>query len=338
MLFRSPKLLALQSGAVVWTKRKQDDTDAVAAARTRVEAAARDEYRRLLYVAMTRAAERLIVCGTQGDRQVPDGCWYQLVRKALEGDCVSEPADDGAGEVLRYRKSEAQPPQQTVATEPTAMPSVIPAWLTRDAPREQPSARTITPSSPGEETTRRAPAPASRNALLRGSLTHRLLQALPNIPASRRADAARGYLARAGGELAPRECARIAEQVLQLTGQPDFADLFGAGSRAEVPIVGQLTLGRERVRVSGQIDRLVVTREAVLIADFKTDRAPPARPEDCPDGYVRQLALYRALLMRLYPDRPVRAALVFTETPVLIALSATMLDAALAGQARVSMP
>jgi ATP-dependent helicase/nuclease subunit A len=117
--------------------------------------------------------------------------------------------------------------------------------------------------------------------------------------------------------------------VLRIVAHSDFAALFGAGSRAEVPLVGRLTAGGETVRVSGQIDRLVVSPTDVLIADFKSDRARPERIEEVPPGYVRQLALYRALLMQLYPGRPVRAALVWTEVPELMELSLTALDAAL---------
>jgi len=80
------------------------------------------------------------------------------------------------------------------------------------------------------------------------------------------------------------------------------------------------------VTVSGQVDRLSVTQAAVLIGDFKTNREPPRRIEDVPPAYVRQLALYRALLRKLYPDRPVRAALVWTEVPDLMELSEALLD------------
>ena len=324
-----PKLLPLSSGAVVWAKRKQDDTDAVTEARTHIDEAARDEYRRLLYVAMTRAAERLIVCGTQGDRKIPDGCWYQLVRDALEGECVSEPADDGAGEVLRYRKGEPEPARAGESDRP--VPAVtIPDWLTCDAPKERPVARTITPSSVEEEVVRRAPAPASAQALLRGSLTHRLMQSLPDIPAERRRAAVGEFLARSADELPPDECATIAAQVLRLVEHADFGALYAPGSRAEVPIVGRLTLNGGEVRVSGQVDRLVVTADEVLIADFKTNRPPPRRIEDVPKPYIRQLALYRALLARLYPHRAIRAALIWTEVPDLMEISASALDAALA--------
>ena len=94
-----------------------------------------------------------------------------------------------------------------------------------------------------------------------------------------------------------------------------FAELFAPGSRAEVPIIGKLTVDGDKVRVSGQIDRLAVTQAAVLIADFKTNRPAPRRIEDVPQSYVRQLALYRAVLAKLYPDKPLRAALIWTEVP-----------------------
>jgi ATP-dependent helicase/nuclease subunit A len=118
--------------------------------------------------------------------------------------------------------------------------------------------------------------------------------------------------------------------VLRLTEHPGFRALYAPGSRAEVPIVGRLTINGGEVRVSGQVDRLVVTKDAVLIADFKTNRPAPQRIEDVPPGYVRQLALYRALLAHLYPDRAVRAALIWTEVPELMELSAAALDVALA--------
>ena len=82
--------------------------------------------------------------------------------------------------------------------------------------------------------------------------------------------------------------------------------------------------------MSGQIDRLVVTDSEVLIVDFKTNHAPPRPAAEAPPAYVRQLALYRAVLGKLYPQRPVRAALLWTETPELMEISAPALDAELA--------
>ena len=132
--------------------------------------------------------------------------------------------------------------------------------------------------------------------MLRGTLVHRLLQSLPDIPPERRAKAAADYLARSGGKLAAAARAGIVEQVMLVLEDARFYELYGPGSRAEVPIVGRLQLGGKTVRVSGQIDRLAVTQSSVLIGDFKTNRPPPRRIEDVPPAYVRQLALYRAVL------------------------------------------
>src|SRR5205085_12642209 len=90
---------------IVWAGRKVDDVEPVAAARASAVRAAEDEYRRLLYVAMTRAADRLVVAGSRGVNRIPPGCWYELIEAALKRDAVEVPADDGDGIVWRWRKS-----------------------------------------------------------------------------------------------------------------------------------------------------------------------------------------------------------------------------------------
>ena len=167
-----------------------------------------------------------------------------------------------------------------------------------------------------------------KKALARGVLVHGLLQALPDIPVERRAEAARRYLERARRDFTATERDAIAEQVRVVLDDPRFAALFAPGSRAEVPIVGRLMHNGRVVPISGQVDRLVVTADAVLIADYKTNHPAPRRPEDVPE-YVTQLAFYRAVLARLYPSRDIRAALVWTHIPDLMPLSSDALDAAL---------
>ena len=328
-----PRLLhmPLQAGtdAMVWATAKANDVGPMPGAREAALDEARDEYRRLLYVAMTRAAERLIVCGVEGRNKIPDGCWYRLASEALTPASVSETADDGVGEVLRFRKGTVEAEQLALfGNDDKRAPEIaLPAWLTRAVPREPARRHAVAPS--GDESGPIANG-GRAEALLRGSLVHRLLQALPEIPAERRRKAADDHLARAAANLPIAETAQLAERVMLILKHPRFAALYAPGSRAEVPIVGRLTLGGQTVPVSGQIDRLAVTPQAVLIADFKTNRNPPRRVEDVPPAYVRQLALYRAVLARLYPDTPLRAALVWTEVPELMELSPDVLDAALA--------
>jgi ATP-dependent helicase/nuclease subunit A len=329
---RDPRLLTLANGPLMWATARGDDVDAMMDARALAQQDARDEYRRLLYVAMTRAKERLVIAGTQGRNKIPDGCWYQLVEDALKPECVSEAADDGGGDVWRYRKRTSQPEKiGRTPSSATTKPTSVPNWLSTNATSESSAPHTITPSSVEVvDDARPFTAAGNTKALLRGSLMHRLLQSLPDIPAGKRLKAAEDYLARAGRELAEEDRKKIAEEVLLVLTNENFSELFAPGSRAEVPIVGRLILGGQEVRVSGQIDRLAVTQSAVLIGDFKTNRPAPRRIEDVPQSYVRQLALYRAVLAKLYPERPLRAALIFTEVPDLMELSGELLDAALA--------
>jgi ATP-dependent helicase/nuclease subunit A len=209
-------------------------------------------------------------------------------------------------------------------------PSAVPDWLRADASSVIAGVRTVTPSSGDDDGSRASGVGLRAEALLRGSLTHRLLQSLPDIPVERRTQAAEEFLARSAEGLAEDIRQKIKEEVDVLLNHSGFAELFAPGSRAEVPIVGRLILGTETIRVSGQVDRLVMTERSVLIADFKTDRSVPSRIAAEQSKYAQQLALYRAVLAKLYPEKPVRAALIWTEVPDLMELSAEALDVALA--------
>jgi ATP-dependent helicase/nuclease subunit A len=196
----------------------------------------------------------------------------------------------------------------------------------------------VSPSSAYEEAVAPRVSPRQRNAaqeqaqaqaLARGTLIHRLLQSLPDIEPARREAAALSFLARAGAAFSMDERNLFVGQTLAIFADPRFAELFAPGSRAEVPIVGRLrSTGGSEILVSGQIDRLVTTPHAVLIADYKTNRDPPTNVDEAPEAYVGQLALYRAVLSKIYPDRPIRAALLWTELPDLMELPADRLDQA----------
>jgi ATP-dependent helicase/nuclease subunit A len=233
--------------------------------------------------------------------------------------------------VWRYRKQNIALAEVQKNIVPAAIkPSPDPTWLRSNVNAASSDRHIVRPSSAPDDDTR-SPASAGRAAaLLRGSLVHRLMQSLPEIPAERRRKAASDYLTRAGAKLAAKERDQLIEQVMGVLEHPRFYELFSAGSRAEVPVVGRLQIGGKSVRISGQIDRLVVTQGSVSIADFKTNRPAPRRIEDVPEAYVTQLALYRALLKNLYPEKTVRAALLWTEVPDLMELSAEAMDAALA--------
>lgn len=326
-------------GAVVWAGRKADDPACVALARAAMLGETEDEYRRLLYVAMTRAADRLVVggCMPGNMNSVRKFSWYDLIGKGLANSGLHEQTiETPDGPVKRYsRLEDAGAARGAVAVPATPAAAELPLWLRTSAPAESPADGQLRPSDPAEDPGRRVRAGENvqlrARALQRGTLVHRLLQSLPELATERRRDAALKYLARNADGWTDGERETLAEAVLALIGDPRFGEVFGAGSRAEVGIVGRLDRpGRPQALVSGQIDRLVVTPGEVLIVDFKTNHGPPKLPAEAPAGYLRQLALYRAVLQKLYPQRPVRAALLWTETPELMEILAPALDAQLA--------
>jgi ATP-dependent helicase/nuclease subunit A len=286
-------------------------------------------------VAMTRAIDRLVVCGIDtGNRKLPAGCWYELVLGGLESESKKEQADFGGVEVWRYRKTAAT--AAAAAEEPAKTPAsvTIPSWLKHNVESGSVRPATIKPSgfvddpvAPATSITRDQ---AREHAIARGLAIHRLLQSLPDVPAALRAEVAQRFFDRGDrrNTFAKEEADTLTKQVLAILSAPRFAPLFGPGSRAEVSIAGRFK-GRP---VAGQVDRLVVTPDAVLIADYKSNRPAPWSLDQCRErygSYVKQLALYRNVLQRVYPGRPVRAALLWTETLELMELPAQSLDEAL---------
>ncbi|MBR0898445.1 double-strand break repair helicase AddA [Bradyrhizobium tropiciagri] len=325
-------------GVVVWAGKKAEDPPGVADARKAMLGDTEDEYRRLLYVAMTRAADRLIVGGCMPGNMntVRKSSWYDLITKGLANAGLKlEEIETPAGKVMRYSRPDDAADLTGAAASPAATPIVLPSWLRADAAPEAVAPGMLRPSDPADDDSHKIRTGESvllrARALQRGTLVHRLLQSLPDVAVERRLGAALGYLARNADGWSEEERAALARQVVALTVDLRFAPVFAPGSRAEVSIVGRLERpGRPKALVSGQIDRLVVTPNEVLIVDFKTNHAPPKSAAEAPKGYVRQLALYRAVLAKLYPQRIIHAALLWTETPEMMEISAPALDAGLA--------
>lgn len=305
-----------------------------------------DEYRRLLYVGMTRAEDRLIVCGYHGKRAPNPGTWHSLVTRALAGaeETETRPHPVGEVEVSRFVWTRLPP---LAAAETDAQVDVetftpIPASLFEPLPVEEDLPRPLSPS--GASTLiddaaepiidRRSPVLDADSepslAVRRGLAMHKLLQMLPDLAEERRLEAAARYLARAGADWSEAEQKQALDSVAAILADARFGPLFGPGSRPEVSVMGSLTVkGKPRV-ISGKIDRVAIHADRVFIVDYKTNRPAPASLAEVPAAYILQLALYRALLKPLYPGREVAAGLLFTEVPRLIELPELAMDDALA--------
>ncbi|HWI28838.1 MAG TPA: double-strand break repair helicase AddA [Stellaceae bacterium] len=300
---------------------------ALAEAKARREA----EYRRLLYVALTRAEDRLYICGWRNRQKPAEDCWYHLVERGLAAAPEAEPVeidlgtDAWRGQGWRLATPQRARPDRTEALPRAAgLAEPLPEWALAPPEPEPTPPRPLAPSRPGTaDPAVRSPLGVESGAgLLRGRLVHRLLQSLPTLAPGKRGAAARRFLALPAHGLDATQQEELAAETLAVLDHPEFAPLFAPGSQAEVPVVALLA-GKA---LAGQIDRLVVTGESVMIVDYKTLRPPPLDESAVPAAYLDQLAAYRAAVAAIYPRREVRCALLWTEGPRLMAVSAALLD------------
>ncbi len=327
-----PDVLAVSDGPnppIVWRQSGAFRPAPVEAAAGAFIAAQEEEYRRLLYVGLTRARDRLIVAGLKGAEEGADRRWHGLVEAALGADAETVKDQDGHVLAWRWRAKDEEPPvpaQSALSTVREAPP--LPDWLTRKASEEQPAVTSVAPSRAAISDQNGLTAQTfDREAAARGTVLHRLFELLPDIEPEARATTAEAYLARFLPEFSETDRNTLAGSIVALMARHDLAPLFSFAARAEASIAGNLKTpaGRD-VAVTGSVDRLLVGPEAVMIVDYKTAVRPPP---GVPQRYVLQLALYRAVLGHLWPGRPVRAAILWTATARFDEVAAADLDAAL---------
>jgi ATP-dependent helicase/nuclease subunit A len=284
----------------------------------------REEHWRLLYVAMTRAEERLYVGGALGPRAKgipPPESWYSAVDRAMRSIGV-EPMEDGRLE-WAGREPQPAPKPRLVETPAPAAPPPLPAWARKPAPKEAQPPRPLAPSSIGiDEASDPPPSPGMRAAAERGRLLHALFERLPGVAPELRAEAAERWLLGTGGQADPAVRAELVELVCAVIGDARFADVFAPDALAEAPLAAVVN-GQV---VAGKVDRLHVSDTRVLVVDFKTNRRAPASLSAAPESHLKQMAAYAAALQEIFPDRRVDAALLYTAGPVLLPLDPDTLD------------
>jgi ATP-dependent helicase/nuclease subunit A len=271
-----------------------------------------EEYRRLFYVAMTRASRRLYICGWQSGKGEGDSSltWYGLATSALRSlhqDYL--PVDiDGVAPEIAFADTAMPPALPSQTKHPVAQKTPLPDWAFKRI-EEQPVVLSVAPFYGADP-----PSGTPDAAFARGRIIHRLLQSLPDIAPDKRAGAVDRFLAHPRHGLTQDQRNDIAKEVHRLLDDENFVALFASDSLAEAPLAGRI----RDVNVFRQVDRLCFHKDEVWIVDYKTNRQPPKHPEDIPPPYRQQLEEYRVLLRGIYPDKNVRCFLLWTCAPILM--------------------
>jgi ATP-dependent helicase/nuclease subunit A len=324
----------------LWCGAQKGDCEAAGLARELRARKEAEESQRLLYVALTRARERLVICGRISATRKEEGLkgWWAAVKAGFEHDTIKPHLREVAsGRVTAVRFG--RDPQRLAPEAPAVeAPHARPPWAGA-APHAEAFARYASPSDLGESLKAPSPSPLAEAASLgrfrRGDLIHRLLQLLPDLPAAERREAAAALLARER-DLTDGQRAEMTAAAMAVLEDARFAEVFGEGSRAEVAIAGSAAALPQGLAISGRIDRLVVLADRVLVADFKTNRPSPARIEDADAAYLRQMAVYAAVLAEVFPGRRIEAALIWTDGPKLMPVPEKLMAQSLAELGRKS--
>jgi ATP-dependent helicase/nuclease subunit A len=322
-------------GMLVWSPVKAEDPEPIMTARALRIRKAEEEFRRLLYVALTRAQDRMIVAGAwSGGKQTKtgfkDNSWYGLCLNAMNELGIT-PDIDG---VFRIGGIPALPKRTAVDDAP---PAELPSFLFQSVPEELADRRLIAPTGlvPARTPVSHVFGSHQAERMRRGRLVHTLLQYLPDMPTAERRPAGQRWLQFESG-LTDGARGEILEAALGVLDSPAASLIFQPGGRAEAAIIGTAPELPPGTLINGRVDRLVVTPEAVLIIDYKTDQPPPQRAQDVSQSYLAQMAAYVSVLRAAYPTRRVEAFLCWTDGPCLMALPEDLLAASL--KSDVSLP
>ncbi len=291
------------------------------------ETADRQEHHRLLYVAMTRAEERLVMAGSIGDRARNRGAseqsWFALIERAMQlVGCVYE-ADALWTGVMRYCGASPLVPAAAGAKHKpeTAWPS-LPPWLLSPAPEEQSPPRPLVPSHLDDDDYGEAPVSnAMRRAADKGRLIHAVFERISGEDTAHLLKSAGEWLQMNNKNPAIDNDAILADVAAVITN-PEWSVFFGPNARAEVPLAA--VVGSSVI--TGRIDRLNIGPDHIHILDFKTGRNVPRDPANLPRAFLRQMAHYVAAVEMIFPGKCVKASLLFTHIPILITLPPELLD------------
>ncbi len=335
---------------MLWPVKSTKAIEPVAAARAALKNAEQHERNRLLYVALTRPRDRLYITGYESSAALSPDCWYVQVETALRPIADAAMCADGR-EGLRITSHQTAVPTagtHSVASSEARVP--LPAWASTKARSEPRLTMPLAPSrlapletdETGEPVARHEagphePAVTSPTAtmdqvrFLRGTLTHAMLEHLPNLPQAQWESGAETFLAVRGEALSAAARRSIIRETLAVLRDPTFSPLFGPDSQSEVPIVAEIPRPSGTgppLRLNGQIDRLARVGDRVLIVDYKTNRPPPREASGVAEVYLLQLAAYRLALNRLFPGATIEALILWTDGARLMPIPSALLDGA----------
>ncbi|NOX73876.1 MAG: double-strand break repair helicase AddA, partial [Alphaproteobacteria bacterium] len=264
---RLDEIQQVRDGLAVWKSAKADSPAMILEAMDDKQGFLEQERLRLLYVALTRAENWLIMCGA-GDPGKEGESWYNLVEAGL-AELGAVDVEFGGQTIRRYEPYGWSGEAVEAETGARKFAVTLPDWVMANAPNVADKPKPINPSKLGgskivEGTTE---GQDEEQALRHGRQIHALLEHLPKVNSEDWSNIASQILQSSEDRATPDKVAALLAEVTPILESAALEPLFAPDTLAEVPIVAQIE-GRP---FYGIIDRLVVSENHVLVVDFKSN-------------------------------------------------------------------
>ena len=331
------RLLWSPEGIPLWPPRRRFAEKICEQAITNAFTKQQREYKRLLYVAMTRAEDRLYVCGWKTRRNAKTVNWYELLESAMskigkpiEFNFSTTSSEGWSGAGWRVENPQELKPEATISNSSfKGFPKMLPDWAKSSLKPEKNLMRTIAPSQL-EKSIVLTQTPLGENKelnLRRGKIIHQLLQILPEIPKNARLKVLKNFLAQPSHLLNAEHQKNYAKEILTVLERSEFSFFFGPNSRSEVPVTGYIGKNID----SGQEDRLIIGPKKISIVDLNTNVLVPPSVNEVPKQYLAQMAAYKIVLKKIFPTHNVECVLLWTHKPSFMPLPEEILKEKIIG-------
>ncbi len=308
------KIQKLDDGLAVWRASEGENPPVTQQAIMAKKLKGDQETYRLLYVAMTRAKNWLIVGGAG---KATDDSWYGLIASGMTAAGALSTPDGGMSYITGEWPAPIKTPQHM-----QILDMALPEWANTYVGTVARPLPPLSPSNLGGEKVLIGDAVGDtpQDAKLRGTAVHALLETLPNYARERWPELATQLVPE------PVTLDDVYPEAVALLDNPALQFIFGTDALCEVDITAEI-FGR---RIYGSIDRLLILPDRVLAIDFKTNLVVPTLQSEVPEGLLRQMGSYEAALTQTYPNKHVEVAILWTRTGTLMSLDRDIVRDALA--------
>ncbi len=261
-----------------------------------------EEFYRLLYVAMTRARDRLYVIGSE-NKSKDAKTWYSCIKESLLSNPETKINNDTktnfthdvfvndefvvlgeneTGDISNITKSSVE------------IPLNLPEFFDKKEDDIPSFSKNIDAKSPLSQYDKN-----ENSSLSRGTIIHKLLEHISKFNGEDVEKFIDFYLSKTQIE----DKNLIKNNILELYNNPEYNFIFNSNNLSETEIITSENGTSQILRV----DKVVFDNDDIWIIDYKTDK----QTDTVPSSYRKQLEKYKDAITKIYPNKKIHIAILW---------------------------